>query len=52
MFERIVNSEKMKLRLNDRIYKWVKLFIDNLKKSINKSQLKHGKSEQVFKRLT
>ena len=51
MFERIVNSERMKLRLNRRIHKWVQLFIKNLKKSISKDELRHGKSEAIFKRL-
>ena len=36
MFERIVSSERMKIKLNKRIYKWVSLFIKNMKKSIKK----------------
>jgi len=40
----------MKLQLNTRIYKWVNLFIANLKKSIDKP-IKKGGSEAVFKRL-
>lgn len=52
MFEKIVSSERMKLRLNERIYKWVKLFVAKMKKAVDRSVLTHGQSEQVFKRLT
>lgn len=37
MFATIVNSDKMKVKLNPKINKWIKHFINNLKKSINKS---------------
>jgi len=36
MFERVVNSERLKLRLNKRIYKWIRLFVKNLKRAIEK----------------
>lgn len=36
MFERVVNSEKMRLRLNPRLFRWVRLFANNLKKAIAK----------------
>jgi hypothetical protein len=41
----------MRLKLNKRIYKWVKLFVSKLKKAIEKDVLRHGQSEAVFKRL-
>ena len=36
MFERVVNSERLKLRLNKRIYKWIRFFVKNLKRAIEK----------------
>jgi hypothetical protein len=51
MFERIVNGEKMKIRLNSRVFKWVNLFISKLKAAVNKTVSK-GASQAVFKRLT
>lgn len=51
MFTTIVNSEKMKLRLNSRVFKWVRHFIHNLKKAI-KAPLAQPKSPDVFRRLT
>ncbi len=50
MFERILNGEKMKIRLNTKVFKWVNLFISRLKYAINKSS-KKGKGEAVFTRL-
>lgn len=52
MFEKIVNSERMRLRLNERVFKWVKLFVAKLKQAVSRSVLAHGNSEQVFQRLT
>lgn len=52
MFERIVNSERMRLKLNERVYKWVRLFVSKLKQAVNRPAPAHSQSEQVFKRLT
>ena len=47
MFERVVNSERLKLRLNKRIYKWIRLFVKNLKRAIERrpgaSQMNAGR---------
>lgn len=51
MLERVVNSERMRLRLNTRVYRWVRLFVKNLKRAVEKEGLRGGKSEAVFRRL-
>ncbi len=49
MFKRIVNSEKMQIKLNFKIYRWVKHFIENLKLKICKK--KNEFKNKVFQRL-
>jgi hypothetical protein len=39
MYTTIVNSERMKLKLNPKIYRWVRLFCEKLK---HKTGLKKG----------
>jgi hypothetical protein len=51
MFERVVNGEKMKIRLNTRVFKWVQLFVKKLKSAVTRN-IRKGASEAVFKRLT
>lgn len=51
MFSTIVNSDKMKVKLNPKIYKWLQHFIFNMKKAIHKSTEEKG-TPDVFKRLT
>ena len=50
MFERIINGEKMKIRLNTRVFKWVQLFVKKLKWAVSRN-IRKGASEAVFKRL-
>jgi hypothetical protein len=35
MYSIIVCSEKMKILLNPKVYRWVNLFLTNLKKKVN-----------------
>lgn len=51
MFQRVVGSERMRLRLNQRLYPWLRLFVNNLKKAINREPIQKGHSEAVFRRL-
>lgn len=50
MFETIVNSDRMKLRLNPKVYPWVKHFIYQLKRAIGKP-VQNAPTPDVFKRL-
>jgi hypothetical protein len=51
MFSKIISSERMRVRLNERSYKWVRLFINNLKQRIGKS-LNPPSGQAVFDRLS
>jgi hypothetical protein len=51
MFTKIINSERMRWRLNEGCYKWVRLFIDNLKRKIGKP-LRQPAEREVFGRLS
>lgn len=51
MFTKIISSQRMRLRLNERCFKWVRLFINNLKKRIGKS-LNQPSELAVFQRLS
>lgn len=50
IFVNICRSEKMKVLLNPRVARWVRLFIENLKKKIKKRNSQWGNNE-LFNRL-